>query len=155
MRWSGPTPPPGMVRMLTVQKVAAYEEMLSTGRLLGGGQWVREEYERAYAWMAGRLMHGQNASAVWGWARVDLPGLTRSWPSEVAGNVVVLIVEVPASRTLISAFEPWQELLEHHGEPDESWSVCLEVERFPHSRLQVVTPYVDLEEIVAAYRLRP
>ena len=157
--WDPSDCPPHMIRLLTVQAVSACRRLAAGERLTGSVSHVPDDDIPAYSWMSvqvERLGWEVVGAPVWAWARVDFEGLVSVWPSGAADDVVVLVIEVPLGRTVLSAFDPWQELLDEGaaGTPSSRWAHCLDIADFPRSALQAVLPFIEAQDVVRACRLR-
>lgn len=157
--WAAGDSPAGMIRLLTVQATSACRSLADGQRLTGSARHVHDGDVAAYAWMSvqlERLGWEIQDAPIWAWARVNFEALAALWPSGAVDDVVALVVDVPLGRVLLSAFEPWQELLDEgaEGTPNRRWARCLDIAAFPRSALQATLPFLELDDVVRACRLR-
>ncbi|QWC86552.1 DUF3841 domain-containing protein [Nocardioidaceae bacterium] len=157
--WRAGDSPTGMIRLLTVQAADAARALAAGERLTGSARHVTDRDVAAYAWMSVQLERlGWEVvdAPIWAWARVRFEELVAHWPSGTLDDVVVMVLDVPLGRTLLSAFDPWQELLDEgaEGTPNRRWARCLDIDAFPRSALQATLPFVDPDDVVRACRLR-
>lgn len=156
--WHEGEPPAGELRLLTVQDTAAWAT-LGAGELLRGSPGhVDDRDVPAYAWMVVQLeRQGWDVvgAPVWGWCRMDFPRLVQDWPEGAERDIVVIVADVPEERALVSAFDPWHELVDELDEnPNADWERCLDLDAYPDSPLQAVVPFLEIGDVVKACRLR-
>ena len=157
--WDADDCPAGRIRLLTVQAVSACRQLAAGERLTGSASHVHDRDVAAYAWISvqlERLGWEVQDAPIWAWARVEFEELVSGWPPGAADDVVALVIDVPLERVLLSAFDPWQELLDEgaEGTPNSRWARCLEIGEFPESALQATLPFLEPNDVVRACRLR-
>lgn len=110
-RWFGDSSAP-VVRMWTVQTAEAYGCLVGTGILRPDPALADPDFAHAYRWMqeqADRRLPTTGSGMLWLWARIrpyDLAAQMRRSRGEV-----LLEVEMPRERVLMSDFGTWHQVL--------------------------------------------
>ncbi len=156
--WTAGDVAEGMLRLLTLQDREAYARLVAGEQVTGSVRHVLDEDVPAYAWMTvqlERLGWQVDGAPVWAWQRVRFEELSQTWPDGAAADIVVVVLDVPRERAVLSAFAPWQELVDEDsaGGPSPDWDRCLDLDAHPHSAIQATMPFIDPGDVVRACRL--
>lgn len=97
----------------TAQGAEAFEELLSTGRLVPDPAQAYPDYAEAYAWMLRQMelrLPTRGESALWLWAKIRRADLVSHciW----SGGQVLLTCRVPRERVLLSHHVDWHAVLD-------------------------------------------
>ncbi|MFH5878221.1 DUF3841 domain-containing protein [Arthrobacter sp. NA-172] len=120
----------------TLQAEEAFEELLSTGRIVPDPSRADPDFEDAYAWMFRQMeqrLPTRGEGALWLWAKIRRRDLVSNWcwPD---GNIL-LTRRVPRERVLLSMYGHWHRVLNASpnvlplpGESDDAYGDRLDVE---------------------------
>ncbi|GAB2722762.1 DUF3841 domain-containing protein [Arthrobacter bambusae] len=114
----------------TLQTADAFEELLSTGRILPDLARATEEFLDAYVWMYRQMeerLPTRGEGALWLWAKIGRRDLVDN--CRLARGKVLLTCRVPRERALLSEFDDWHRVLNGSlnvlalpGESDDAYS---------------------------------
>ena len=115
----------------TLQAADAFEELLSTGRIVPDPARATAEFLDAYAWMYRQMaerLPTRSDGALWLWAKTGRRDLVDS--CRLGRGKVLLTCRVPRERVLLSEFDDWHRVLNGSpnilalpGESDDAYSV--------------------------------
>jgi hypothetical protein len=119
----------------TFQSEAAFEGLLSTGRIKPDPARADPDFAVAYAWMLRQMeerLPTQGGAALWLWAKIRRRDLM-SHCRESRGEVL-LTCRVPRERVLLSEFDDWHQVLNGsptvlplRGESDDAYGDRLDI----------------------------
>lgn len=159
------------MKLFTIQHAAAWETAKRCGFLAGDERHADQDFLTAYRWMQSqmsrRLSHYSGKPPIWAWLK--RPDLRHRWASK--GQLMVLLtVDVPPERVLVSDHEAWhfvlnksylgldEEDFDSHRDSSEE-ALKLSWERifgpfpvwkdFPNTHLQACVDQVYLHEVLS------
>ncbi|MEG0472091.1 MAG: DUF3841 domain-containing protein [Solibacillus sp.] len=149
-----------MATYWTIQTMGKWEEVKRLGYLTGDRQFVWEEFVEPYKWMMTqmekRIPNYEGEYPIWVWP--ERPDLRRSAHLAKGEQGVLLKVELDPEDVLLSEFQAWHIVLNHHyldlsGEADDreyafdemrkSWELIFEIETLKRSEGWGGTPHLQ------------
>jgi hypothetical protein len=150
------------MKYYTLQTLQAWNEAKEKDYLVGNEQYAISEFQRYYKWMMNqmykRLEDYNNEYPIWLWLSLDHVHIE----STLDDDYVLLEVELPEDKVLLSKFDAWHVILNDGYFSDdieginqeEDWEMLFEVDKlmefeftFDDDDYQGVTGKIDLKNI--------